>query len=134
MTPTKESLTRPMFYEAVLPNGMKIAAQKLPHFRSVSLGVWVGTGTVKERPSEAGISHFIEHMLFKGTHSRTAAGIAAEMDRIGAVLNAIVIPWCAFKASGLVPKRFHSVVGGTCGMGIGIGIVGLIMKGILAVL
>ena len=53
---------------------------------------------------------------------------------IGAVLNAIVIPWCAFKASGLVPKRFHSVVGGTCGMGIGIGIVGLIMKAILAVL
>lgn len=94
MTPTKGSLTRPMFYEAVLPNGMKIAAQKLPHFRSVSLGVWVGTGTVKERPSEAGISHFIEHMLFKGTHSRTAAGIAAEMDRIGAVLNAFTSKEC----------------------------------------
>ena len=53
---------------------------------------------------------------------------------IGAVLNAVIVPFCAFKASSLVPKRFHSVVGGTCGMGIGIGIVGLIMKAILAVL
>lgn len=53
---------------------------------------------------------------------------------IGAVLSAVIVPFCAFKASGLVPKRFHSVVGGTCGMGIGIGIEGLIIKALLTVL
>ena len=83
-----------MFYEATLPNGIRVIGQKLPHFRSVSIGVWVGTGSVKERQGEGGISHYIEHMLFKGTQKRSAQAIAAEMDGIGAQLNAFTSKEC----------------------------------------
>ncbi len=60
----------------------------MPHVRSVSVGVWVGVGSRAESPAEGGISHFMEHMLFKGTEKRTAAQIASEMDAIGGNLNA----------------------------------------------
>lgn len=83
-----------MFYETTLPNGIRVIGQRLPHFRSVSMGVWVGTGSVKERPGEAGVSHYIEHMLFKGTEKRSAQAIAAEMDGIGAQLNAFTSKEC----------------------------------------
>lgn len=83
-----------MFFEHVLPNGLRIIAQRLPHLRSVSTGVWIGTGSVKEEPDEAGISHMIEHMLFKGTERRDAKGIASEMDSIGAQINAFTAKEC----------------------------------------
>ncbi len=60
----------------------------MPHIRSVSVGVWVGVGSRAESPAEGGISHFMEHMLFKGTERRTAVQIASEMDAIGGHLNA----------------------------------------------
>lgn len=83
-----------MYYEKTLENGIRIIGQKMPYLRSVSIGVWVGTGSVKETSKEAGISHFIEHMLFKGTQKRTASEIAAEMDSIGAQLNAFTSKEC----------------------------------------
>jgi len=83
-----------MFFEKTLPSGLRIVGQKLPHFRSVSMGCWIGTGSVKERSNESGISHFIEHMLFKGTMTRTAQEIAVEMDAIGAQLNAFTSKEC----------------------------------------
>ena len=83
-----------MFFESALPNGLRIIGQKLPHYQSISLGVWIGTGSVKERDNEAGISHFIEHMLFKGTQRRSAQQIAAEMDGMGAQLNAFTSKEC----------------------------------------
>lgn len=83
-----------MFFESALPNGLRIIGQKLPHYQSISLGVWIGTGSVKERDNEAGISHFIEHMLFKGTQKRSAQQIAAEMDGMGAQLNAFTSKEC----------------------------------------
>lgn len=83
-----------MFFESALPNGLRIIGQKLPHYQSISLGVWIGTGSVKERDNEAGISHFIEHMLFKGTRRRSAQQIAAEMDGMGAQLNAFTSKEC----------------------------------------
>lgn len=83
-----------MFFEKTLPSGLRIVGQKLPHFRSVSLGCWIGTGSVKEQDNESGISHFIEHMLFKGTKSRSAQEIAVEMDAIGAQLNAFTSKEC----------------------------------------
>jgi len=71
-----------------LKNGLRIVGEKMSHVRSVSVGVWVGVGSRAERPFENGISHFMEHMLFKGTEKRTAAQIACEMDAIGGNLNA----------------------------------------------
>lgn len=71
-----------------LPNGLRILLQQADFTRCASFGVWIHAGSRFERPEHAGISHFIEHMLFKGTPSRTAADIAAFSDRIGGQLNA----------------------------------------------
>ncbi|MDO7787480.1 M16 family metallopeptidase [Desulforamulus aquiferis] len=78
-----------MFYQKeVLPNGVRILSQQVPHVRSVALGIWVDVGSRDESDSTAGISHYIEHMLFKGTHNRTAKQIAEELDAVGGQLNA----------------------------------------------
>jgi predicted Zn-dependent peptidase len=69
-------------------NGVRIVHEKMPHVRSVALGIWVGAGSGDEMESEAGIAHFIEHMLFKGTATRSARTIAEEFDRIGGDVNA----------------------------------------------
>ncbi len=71
-----------------LKNGLRIVGEKMPHVRSVAVGVWVGVGSRAETAEENGISHFMEHMLFKGTERRSAARIAADMDCIGGNLNA----------------------------------------------
>lgn len=72
----------------VLPNGLVLVLEKIPFVRSVSFGIWVKNGSRNERENTCGISHFIEHMLFKGTESRTAAQIADEIDAVGGQLNA----------------------------------------------
>jgi predicted Zn-dependent peptidase len=71
-----------------LPNGIKVITESMNHVRSVSVGVWVGTGSRRERPEESGISHFIEHMLFKGTTTRSAEDIARSVDSLGGNLDA----------------------------------------------
>jgi predicted Zn-dependent peptidase len=71
-----------------LPNGIKVITEAMPHVRSVSVGVWVGTGARRETPEQNGISHFIEHMLFKGTSNRSAEDIARSVDSIGGGLDA----------------------------------------------
>ncbi len=83
-----------MIIRETLPNGIKLVAQQMSSFRSVSMGIWAGAGSVYETEKEAGISHFIEHMVFKGTESRTAADIASEMDGIGGSLNAFTAKEC----------------------------------------
>ena len=77
-----------MFVKALLDNGIRVVSQEMPDHRSVSLGIWVENGSRHESTRENGISHFIEHLLFKGTERRSAAQIAEEMDAIGGVLNA----------------------------------------------
>src|SRR5262245_65752416 len=77
-----------MFAKAVLDNGIRVVSHEMPHHRSVSFGVWVENGSRHVSPSENGSSHFIAHLLFKGTERRSAAQIAEEMDAIGGVLNA----------------------------------------------
>ncbi|MDE0582629.1 insulinase family protein [Planococcus sp. A6] len=69
-------------------NGLRIVSEHIPHFRSVAVGVFVNTGSRDERTEENGITHFIEHLLFKGTEKRNAKDIAREFDRIGGDLNA----------------------------------------------
>ena len=77
-----------MIEKHVCPNGVRIVHEKMPHVRSVAIGIWVEAGSADEKESEAGIAHFIEHMLFKGTATRSARNIAEEFDRIGGDANA----------------------------------------------
>lgn len=71
-----------------LDNGIRVVIEELPHLRSVSVGLVVGAGAVCEEKRNMGISHFIEHMMFKGTEKRSAFEIARELDSIGGKLNA----------------------------------------------
>jgi len=72
----------------VLPNGLILLTESMPHVRSVSVGIWLRTGSRQEDPERGGISHFIEHMVFKGTRNRTAEQIARSMDSVGGHLDA----------------------------------------------
>lgn len=83
-----------MYDEITMPNGLRIIAERIPHFRSVSIGLWVRSGSLYETPDENGVSHFIEHMLFKGTQRRTARQIAEEMDAVGGSMNAFTSKEC----------------------------------------
>jgi predicted Zn-dependent peptidase len=71
-----------------LPNGVRIITEAMPHVRSVSVGIWIGTGSRRETTEQNGLSHFIEHMLFKGTTHRSAEDIARSVDSIGGNLDA----------------------------------------------
>ncbi len=77
-----------MYQQTTLSNGLRIICETIPHVHSVSLGVWVGSGSRYENPHYNGISHFIEHMFFKGTERRTAKQIAETIDAVGGQLNA----------------------------------------------
>lgn len=77
-----------MYIFKTLSNGIRVVAEKIDYLKSVSIGVWVGNGSRYENAEVNGISHFIEHMVFKGTNNRTADDIALEMDSVGGQLNA----------------------------------------------
>jgi len=72
----------------VLPNGLIVLTERMEHVRSVAMGVWIKSGSRCEAPEINGISHFVEHMVFKGTRSRSSLQIAREMDSIGGNLDA----------------------------------------------
>jgi predicted Zn-dependent peptidase len=72
----------------VLPNGLIVLTERMEHLRSVAMGVWIKSGSRCEDAETNGISHFVEHMVFKGTRSRTSLNIAREMDSIGGNLDA----------------------------------------------
>jgi predicted Zn-dependent peptidase len=74
--------------KTVLSNGLLVLTESMPHVRSVSMGAWIGSGSRDESAEVNGISHFIEHMVFKGTTSRSAQQIAREVDTIGGNLDA----------------------------------------------
>jgi len=71
-----------------LSNGIRVVSEQIPYVRSISIGIWVGNGSRFEDVNESGMSHFIEHMLFKGTNKRDAKRIASEIDAVGGQLNA----------------------------------------------
>lgn len=77
-----------MYAKSVLANGITVVTEQMPHLRSITLGIWVVTGSRNEQLLNHGISHFIEHLLFKGTTSRSAKAIAEEVDSVGGQLNA----------------------------------------------
>jgi len=72
----------------VLPGGLRVVTESLPAVRSVALGIWVGVGSRDEHHSYAGATHYLEHLLFKGTRRRTALEISAAMDAVGGEMNA----------------------------------------------
>jgi predicted Zn-dependent peptidase len=71
-----------------LANGVRVITEAMPHVRSVSVGIWIGSGSRRENHEQNGISHFIEHMLFKGTTTRSAEDIARAVDALGGNLDA----------------------------------------------
>jgi predicted Zn-dependent peptidase len=78
----------------VLPNGLTILTEEMPHLRSISIGIWVRTGSRHEDPQYNGISHFLEHMVFKGTRHRSAEDIARQVDSIGGNMDAFTAKEC----------------------------------------
>src|SRR5881227_3954823 len=76
------------FHTEVLPNGLTIVGETIPSARSVALGFWVRTGARDETPELSGVSHFLEHMVFKGTPRRSAFDVNRDFSRIGADNNA----------------------------------------------
>ncbi|MDD2573146.1 MAG: pitrilysin family protein [Bacillota bacterium] len=82
------------YKKKVLPNGLRIIFEEIPYVQSVSIGVWIAAGARNEQPEVNGISHFIEHMAFKGTKRRSARAIAEEIDNVGGQLNAFTGKEC----------------------------------------
>jgi predicted Zn-dependent peptidase len=76
------------YRKSVLPNGIRVITERMPHVRSVAVGVWVGTGSRHEPEGRGGMSHLIEHLVFKGTATRTAEAIARTMDSVGGQMDA----------------------------------------------
>ncbi len=76
------------YNKTILPNGLTIVSEKIPSVRSISIGVWVKSGTRNENERCNGVAHFLEHMMFKGTEKRTALEIARSLESVGGYLNA----------------------------------------------
>lgn len=85
---TQQDAAFPHFNRTVLPNGVRVISEHIPSVRSISVGMWVFTGSRDEAPEESGMSHFIEHMVFKGTERRRMHHIAQRMEFVGGYLNA----------------------------------------------
>lgn len=77
-----------MYRKLVLDNGLRVVTERMPALKSVTVGIWVNVGSRDEGAGEEGLSHFLEHMFFKGTKSRSAAQISREIDALGGELNA----------------------------------------------
>ncbi|WP_071119789.1 M16 family metallopeptidase [Romboutsia timonensis] len=83
-----------MYKKHVLENGLTIIGEEIPYVKSISLGAWINAGSRIEDEEISGVSHFIEHMLFKGTRNRTSKQIASEIDNLGGQINAFTSKEC----------------------------------------
>jgi predicted Zn-dependent peptidase len=77
-----------LYRKLILNNGIRLVTERIPTLRSVTVGMWVNAGSRDETPAQAGYSHFIEHMFFKGTETRSATDISREIDALGGEMNA----------------------------------------------
>jgi predicted Zn-dependent peptidase len=77
-----------LYQKTVLDNGIRVVTERIPHLHSVSVGIWADVGSRDEREDEGGLTHFVEHMLFKGTEQRSALEIAKQLDAVGGMANA----------------------------------------------
>jgi len=80
--------TESTYRKSILPHGIRVVTETIPHVRSASVGIWIDAGSRDERPELSGISHFIEHMVFKGTKRRSVREIAQSIESVGGYLNA----------------------------------------------
>ncbi|MEF9990478.1 MAG: pitrilysin family protein [Romboutsia sp.] len=83
-----------MYKKHVLENGLTIIGEEIPYLKSITLGVWINAGSRIEDEKVSGVSHFIEHMMFKGTKNRTSKDIASEIDNLGGQINAFTSKEC----------------------------------------
>ena len=83
-----------MYKCQTLENGLTIIGEEIPYLKSISLGIWVKAGSIIETKENSGVSHFIEHMLFKGTKNRSSKELAREIDNLGGVINAFTSKEC----------------------------------------
>lgn len=90
-----------------LSNGVRVVLEEIPYVRSISLGIWVKNGSANESKELSGISHFIEHMMFKGTYKRSAKDIAEEMDSVGGQINAYTTKEYTCYHTRTLDKHFH---------------------------
>ena len=86
--PSRDAGSADAVRRTVLPSGLRIITEAVPGARSATVGVWVGVGSRHESDELHGCSHFLEHLLFKGTHERSAMDISAQLDSVGGELNA----------------------------------------------
>lgn len=99
-----------MCEEFVLSNGLRVVAEYIPHFPSVSVGLWIGAGSMYETKEESGLSHFVEHMLFKSTQNRTTREIAVEMDALGGQVNAFTSKECTCYYAKVIGEHLERAV------------------------
>ncbi len=76
------------YHKTSLANGLTVVSESIPHYHSVSIGVWICSGSRQENKSNNGIAHFLEHLMFKGTRKRSARDIARSLESVGGYLNA----------------------------------------------
>ncbi|MCK9217086.1 MAG: insulinase family protein [Firmicutes bacterium] len=105
-----------MFIKEHLENGIRIVAEEIKYVNSISIGIWVKTGSRYENISNNGVSHFIEHMLFKGTKNRTAKDIASSIDKIGGQLNAFTSKECTCFYAKVLDSHFDIALEILCDM------------------
>src|SRR5260221_745551 len=98
-----------MYQISRLKNGLTIATAEMPHMASVSLGIWAGVGGRYEPAALSGVSHFIEHLLFKGTGKRSAKQISQDIEGIGGYLNAFTTQELTCFSSNARHYRFHEL-------------------------
>ena len=105
-----------VFIKERLGNGLRIVAEEIKYVNSISIGIWVKTGSRYENALSNGVSHFIEHMLFKGTKNRTAKDIANSIDKIGGQLNAFTSKECTCFYAKVLDSHFDIALDILCDM------------------
>ncbi|ABR48817.1 peptidase M16 domain protein [Alkaliphilus metalliredigens QYMF] len=99
-----------MYKKYTLDNGLRIVTEHIPHVKSISIGLWIKAGSRNEDESNNGVSHFIEHMLFKGTENRSAKDIAEEIDGIGGQINAFTSKECTCYYAKVLDEHYELVL------------------------
>lgn len=104
-----------MYVKRILPNGVRLITERIDNMRTVSVGIWVGNGSRYEPAELGGVSHFIEHMIFKGTEKRSARHIAIAIDALGGQANAFTDKECTmllYEGSGQPAEKRGGSAGG----------------------
>ena len=99
-----------MIQVSVLPNGIRVVTQGVPHAKTTTLGFWVDTGSIWETSKTAGISHAVEHMLFKGTQKRSSLDIYRDIEMVGGDIDAVTSETMTAYYVQVLPQHAYSVL------------------------